>query len=97
MGQGLEGQDVSLGTDTADDTCDSWGHIGGVTERFPLVWIRNVDLDRRQSERFQRIMKRHRSVRIGPGVQNQCRSGEASLLHPVDQNALVVGLPERDG
>jgi hypothetical protein len=42
-------------------------------------------------------MKRHRSVRIGPGVQNQCRSGEASLLHPVDQNALVVGLPERDG
>ena len=47
-------------------------------------------------ERLQRIMQRHRCVRISARIQNQRACRQLCLLHPIPEDALVVRLAEID-
>ena len=67
-----------------------------VAEAFALVDVRDVDLDHRPVEGLERVKDGDGGMGEGGRIDDDARGGVPRLVDPVDQLALVVGLPEVD-
>ena len=74
------------------------GHpcIRYLPERLALLNCRDVDLDRRDGDRLERVEDRDARMGVGRRVDNDAVHPAISLLDPVDDRALVVGLEDLD-
>lgn len=63
-----------------------------MTELLTAMYIRQVHLNHRKLRRLQRIMQRHRGVRIRRRVDNNRRTTSTSTLNLIHQRALMIRL-----
>lgn len=65
-----------------------------VAEGFARVDVAQMDFNGRQVCGFQRIVQRNRRVAVGAEIADQPVGEPARLMDPVDEHALMVGLPK---
>ena len=63
------------------------------TERFALADIANVNLNHRTLAVFYCIAQRYTGVRVSAGIEYNATDLVGTLLDPINQVSLVVGLP----
>src|SRR5262249_1125094 len=66
-------------------------------KRLALVRVGDMHFDDRHLNRLERVVQRDGSVRVSARVEHDGRRGAARLLHPIDELAFVIALPEIDG
>src|ERR1700747_3344435 len=64
-----------------------------MTKALAAENVRQMHLDDRQFGGEKRVEHCHRGVGQRPGIENDAVGGFARLLDPVDELALVIGLP----
>src|SRR3954453_2934289 len=96
----VDGQGVAEDPEAHDDAAGDGRDVAVVPELLTLVHVPDVALDHRQLRAFYRVVQRDRGVGVRAGVADRTdrvpgldRGPE--LVDPVDELALVVGLPER--
>src|SRR3990167_10429703 len=95
-GGGLDRQFIAAAAEARNDSGSDERHVGFPAKRLPRRRVRQVAFDDRYIESLQRVEQGHGSVTIARRVDDQRRRLGPGLLHPVDQLALVVGLPEQN-
>ena len=63
-----------------------------MTEFLTAMHIRQMHLNHRKLSRLQRIVQRHRGVRVRRRVDNNCRTTSTSTLNLVHQRTLMIRL-----
>ena len=72
--------------------------IADVAKWLALMWVGQMHLDHRRTDRFDRVMQCNRCVGIGPRIeQHSLGTTGLCLMQPVDQHALMIGLAQIDG
>ena len=93
----MEREDIALRAKTADDALHGGRDHRLVAEFLAGMHVGKVQLDHRDLDGADGIMKRDGRVGIGTGVDGDAGSGVAGFVNPVDQIAFVVRLAEIDG
>jgi hypothetical protein len=97
-GDALHREDVSLQSAAGDHTVRPQRDVGVVPELLAAVDVGDVDLHHRQPVAgVERVEQADRGVRVGGGVDHDAAVVLPGLVDPVDEFALVVGLPQVDG
>ena len=87
---------VALGTQSGDDRGRDLRNIGVVVIGLAFVNDRDVELDDRPLEHFQRIENRDRGECKGGRVDDDSAAVVDGLVNLADDVSLAVGLPELD-
>lgn len=95
-GERLKGELVAVDPATDDHSGRDGRNVGVMPKAFTRVNVGDVDFDDRHVGGLDRVHNGDRGMRIGARVQDDPLRGGAGLLDPVDQIALVVGLPQLD-
>src|SRR5271166_7200487 len=96
IGERVEGALVALRSQPADHPGRRQAYIGMMPKALATENIRQVHLDDRQFGGEKRVEHRYRGVGQRPRIENDSVGRFARLLDPVDELALVIGLPELD-
>jgi len=97
MGQRVEGQDVALRAEAANEPQGGRGDERMLAEFLSLEEVRQVNLDGGERRCFQRVQDGDGGMCICAPVEDQTARLGSSFLNPVDQRAFHVGLTKVDG
>lgn len=89
-------RDVAVRAEARDHTFSVGRDVRVVPEGLALVHVRKVDLDERRGELGACVADRHGGVGPGGGVEHDRVPVVGGLVQPLEELALVVGLPEVD-
>ena len=91
--QPAQGEQIARGTKSGDLAERNSGDMRMVAERFPLMDVRQMHLDRRQSHSGQGVADRNTRMGIGGGVDDDAPISGFAVLDPADEFAFAVRLP----
>ena len=84
--------DITVRTRTGNHRSSLRRHKRMMTEFLTAMHIRQVHLNHRKLSRLQRIVQRHRGVRVRRRVDNNRRATSTSTLNLIHQRPLMIRL-----
>ena len=90
--QEINRHDIAVRTRTGNHRGSLRRHKRMMTELLTTMHIRQMHLNHRKLSRLQRIVQRHRRVRVRRRVDNNRRATSTSTLNLIHQRALMIRL-----
>ena len=90
--QKINRHDIAVRTRTGNHRGSLRRHKRMMTELLTTMHIRQMHLNHRKLSRLQRIVQRHRSVRVRRRVDNNRRATSTSTLNLIHQSTLMIRL-----
>lgn len=92
LSEEINRHDIAVRTRTGNHRSSLRRHKRMVTEFLTAMHIRQVYLNHRKLRRLQRIVQRHRGVRVCRRVDNNRRTTSTSTLNLIHQRPLMIRL-----
>ena len=90
--QEINRHDIAVRTRTGNHRSSLRRHKRMMTELLTTMHIRQMHLNHRKLSRLQRIVQRHRRVRVRRRVDNNRRATSTSTLNLIHQRTLMIRL-----
>ncbi len=92
LSQEINRHDIAVRTRTGNHRSSLRRHKRMMTEFLTAMHIRQMHLNHRKLSRLQRIVQRHRGVRVRRRVDNNRRATSTSTLNLIHQRTLMIRL-----